>query len=150
MAVVVATRMKPVQLHVLPRFLAGSLAAARQAGRTPGFLGGRLRAEPFGGLWTLTMWESGRDVVGYRDSGAHRALVPRLSGWASEAVLGVWNTESPALPGWDEAARRIAEHPRFWPLDRPRAAHVQQRPVRPRRLGFVLPVRASRAALRHP
>jgi len=71
MILVVATRMKVRKVRYLPRFLQGSLAAARQAQRTPGFLDGRLRVERDGTFWTLTLWESGRDMTGFRDSGIH-------------------------------------------------------------------------------
>ena len=41
MAVVVATRMKVARWRDMPRFLRGSMAAGRQARRSPGLLSGR-------------------------------------------------------------------------------------------------------------
>src|SRR4051812_9259883 len=116
MAIVVATRMKVARWRDMPRFLRGSMAAGRQARRSPGLLGGRLRAAAPGVYWTLTVWDSARDMQAFRDGGVHAILVPRLAGWASEAVFGVWNSTSAKLPTWSEASRHIAEHPNFAPL----------------------------------
>jgi len=58
MAVVVATRMHVRRFWLVPLFLFASFRIAWQAARTPGFLGGRLRAEPGGGYWTITVWDS--------------------------------------------------------------------------------------------
>jgi hypothetical protein len=141
MAIVVATRMKVRKLRDIPRFLRGSLAAGRQASESPGLLGGRLRAELPDVYWTLTVWESGRDMAAYRDGGVHAILVPRLAGWASEAVFGVWTTESTDVPSWAEASRRIAEQPNFAPLDNPSQTHQAERVTRARRFGLELPIR---------
>lgn len=146
MAVMVATRFTVRRRRDLPRFLAGSMAAGRQARRSPGFVGGRLRVEPRGGaFWTLTAWESGQDMVAFRDSGVHAVLVPKLTGWAGEAVFGVWNCPGHAVPEWDEVGRRVAEHPNFASLDDPSPAHLARRFDPPRRFGLALPLpRASR------
>ncbi|MCW2800505.1 MAG: hypothetical protein JWQ70_1977 [Aeromicrobium sp.] len=145
MAVVVATRMKFARWRDMPRFLRGSLAAGRQASRSPGLLAGRLRAEAPGVYWTLTMWASPRDMRAYRDGGVHAILVPRLAGWASEAVFGVWQTDASRLPTWAEASRRIADQPNFAPLDRPSESHRNAQFTLARRVGLDLPIRASRS-----
>lgn len=141
MAVVVATRMKVGRLRDVPRFLRGSLAAGRQASKSPGLLGGRLRAELPGVYWTLTLWESGRDMAEFRDGGVHAILVPRLAGWASEAVFGVWTLDSSDVPSWAEAARRVAEQPNFAPLDNPSPSHRSGLVKPARRMGLDLPIR---------
>ncbi len=149
MAVAVATRFKVNRKRNLPRFLYGSLVATLQARRSPGFLAGQLRRDPGGAYWTLTLWQSGPDMVGFRDSGVHAVLVPRLAEWAGEAVLGVWNADDSALPSWDEVNRRVAEHPRFTTLDEPGPAHLARRFDPAHRFGLVAPiprVRRSTAA----
>jgi len=147
MAVAVATRFKVNRKRDLPKFLWGSTVAALQARRTPGFLAGRLRRDPGGAYWTLTLWRSGRDMVGFRDSGVHAALTPKLAEWASHAVLSVWNAEGDTLPSWDEVNRRIAERPRFTTVDHPDADHLAERfdPAHP--FGLVAPIpRVRRSA----
>lgn len=143
MAIVVATRFRTSSNRHLPRFLQGTIAAALQARRSPGFLAGQLRIDPGGAYWTLTLWESGRDMVGFRDSGIHAVLVPRLAEWAGEAVFGVWNTER-VLPSWQEVDRRVAEHPNFPPLDNPSAAHLARHVDPAHRYGLVLPIPGRR------
>lgn len=141
MPVVTATRFRVSKGRYLPRFLKGSIDAARQARQSPGFLGGKLRAEPVGGAyWTLTVWQSGRDMVAFRDSGVHAVLMPKLAKWASEAIFGVWASETSELPGWDAVCRRVAEHPNFAALEHPTAAHLAQRFDPTSRLGFDLPI----------
>jgi hypothetical protein len=147
MAVVVATRFTVRRARDLPRFLSGSMAAGRQARRSAGFVSGRLRVEPRSGVfWTLTAWESGRDMVAFRDSGVHAVLVPKLAAWAGEAVFGVWNSADRALPGWGEVSRRVAEHPNFAPLDYPAPAQRGRRFDPARRFGLELPMRRPRRA----
>ena len=90
MAVMVATRMAMRKRRFVPRFLLGSYAVARQARHSEGFLGGKLRAEPRGGaFWTLTVWDGGRDMAAFRDSGVHQRLAPMAAIWAREAVFGI-------------------------------------------------------------
>ncbi len=140
MAVVVATRFKVRRSRYLPRFLAGSVAAARQARRSPGFVRGCLRAEPGGAYWTLTMWQSGRDMVTFRDTGTHAVLAPKLAVWADEAVFGVWNTDNSELPSWQDVGLRVSEHPNFAPLDHPGELHRARRFDPARRFGLDLPI----------
>jgi hypothetical protein len=138
--VVVATRFTVSSAKHLPRFLAGTIAAARQARQSPGYAGGRLRIEPFGAFWTLTAWQSGRDMVAFRDSGVHAVLVPRLAGWAGEAVFGVWNADTAALPTWPDVSQRVAEHPNFASVEQAAPAHRDRRFDPARRFGLDLPV----------
>ncbi len=144
MTLVVATRMKVRKVRYLPRFLQGSLAAARQGQRTPGFLDGRLRAERDGTFWTLTLWESGRDMTGFRDSGIHAVLTRHLADWASEAAFGVWSTDSAELPAWDRASRQLAAHPRFPPFDAPAPAPRNRQAPTARRFGLDVPIPTRR------
>lgn len=149
MAVIVATRTKMHRARFLPKFLVANMRVAWQARRTPGFLGGRLRVEQGGAFWTLTAWESGRDMVGFRDSGAHETVMPRLAEWASEGAFGVWNTAESTVPHWDEASGHVATRATFVPLHHPSAAHESRIAARSRRFGVDIPIPApSRAAVR--
>lgn len=143
MPVAVTTRFTTSSSRQLPRFLGGTVAAALQARRSRGFLAGQLRIDPHGAYWTLTLWESGRDMAGFRDSGIHAVLVPKLAGWADEAVFGVWNTPDRVLPPWQEVQQRVAEHPNFAPLDNPNAAHLAHRFQTSARDGLVLSIPRS-------
>jgi len=150
MAIVVATRMHIRRFWHVPRFLLGSMRVAWQAHRTPGFLGGRMRAEPGGGgYWTLTVWESGRAMAAFRDAGLHARLAPMAARWADEAVFGIWQCPDARAPEWRDAAARMAEHPNFAPLDRPAGAHREERVRRPRWFGLDLSIPRARANAVH-
>lgn len=148
MAVVVATRMKVGRLRHLPAFLVATVLAAWQARKSPGFVRGQLRAEPGGAYWTLTVWETGRPMVGFRDSGAHARMAPKLARWASEAVFGVWSTASTDLPGWAEVSERVAAHPNLPPLERPSPAQGDPRAMRTSTIAINLPLPAPKRARR--
>lgn len=109
MAVVVATRTKMHRARFLPKFLVANVRVAWQARRTPGFLGGRLRVEQGGAFWTLTAWQSGRDMI------------------------GVWNTAESIVPHCDEASRHVAtnRYSHSGTVDHSRASNTK--PVVPQR-----------------
>lgn len=144
MTVIVATRMKVRKARFLPKFLGANIRIAWQARQTPGFRGGRLRVESGGAFWTLTAWESGRDMVCFRDSGAHVTTMPRLAEWASEGVFGVWNAAEPKVPHWDEASRHVAMRPNFGALHHPDSAHESRVVAPARRFGIDIPIPAPR------
>lgn len=146
MPVVVATRMKVRRWRDLPAFMRGSLAAARQAERTPGFLAGRVRMEAKRVFWTLTVWQCPDDMVAFRDSGVHAAVAPRLAAWASEGYFGTWESATATAPTWQTVSEMVAESANFAPLPAPTESHVNKdalpvrafgldRPLRPRRSG---------------
>ena len=145
MAIVVATRMHMRRFWFVPQFMLASFRIAWQAHRTPGFLGGRLRAEPGGGYWTLTVWDSGRAMAAFRDSGLHSRLAPMAARWADEAAFGIWPIDSARPPKWRDASASLAARPMFAALDRPSSAHREQRVRRARRFGFDIPIARSRA-----
>jgi hypothetical protein len=43
----------------------------------------------------------------FRQSGAHRAVMPKLAGWCSESSSVHWEHENPEIPSWVEAHRRM-------------------------------------------
>lgn len=145
MNVFVATRLKVRQHRFVPGFLTGSLAVAWQARNSDGYLGGKLRVESDNVFWTLTAWDSGSAVAAFRSSGTHATLAPKLAGWASEGVIGVWSSASPDLPDWDEVARQTSARPRFTDLDYPTEQHGNTSAIAPQR-GLDLPVPARRVA----
>lgn len=140
MAVISATRIR-VRLRHLPAFLRATRASAAQLERSPGFVAGRLRLEPTGAFWTLSMWRSADDMSGYRDSGAHADVAPQLDEWATEAMFSTWHTDADRLPGWREVSRRVAANPTYAPLSGPTRRHRQRQPMPARRIGFDLPAR---------
>lgn len=145
MPVVVVTRMAPSKPRFIPPFMMGSLRAAAQARRCPGYRAGALRVERGPVFWTLTVWQDGRHMAEYRDSGAHRALTPKMSQWGKEAAFAMWQSDSTALPSWEEAHRRLTERAKFSTLDSPTPAHTRQELPPGLRPGIVGPIPVPRA-----
>lgn len=146
MPVVVVTRMVPSRPRYIAPFLMGSLRSAAQARRSPGYRTGALRVERGPVFWTLTVWQDGRQMVAYRDSGAHGSVTPKMSSWGKEAAFAMWQTNATSLPTWEEAHRRLTERAKFATLDSPTPAHSRQElPPRLRR-GFAGPVPPAKAA----
>jgi hypothetical protein len=87
-------------------------------------------------------------MVAFRDTGVHAVLMPKLAGWAGEALFGVWNSDGSQLPDWHQVSRRVAEHPKFGSLDRPAPAHVAEHFDPARRFGLDLPIPTTRRARR--
>lgn len=142
-AVFVATCTTMATKRYAVRFAVRSVGAGWQAWRSPGFLAGRMRVEAGGAFWTLTSWASRSDMLAYRDSGIHARVMPRLAGWAEEAVFCVWTGDGGALPDWAEVTRRAEASPIHPPLDNPGAIPPDSRGVPTRRRGveIVLPRR---------
>lgn len=144
MPIVVATRMVPSKIRYVPPFVFGSLRAAVQARRSPGFRCGALRMERGPAFWTLTVWEDGRAMASYRDSGAHGALVPNMARWAKEAAFTAWKADTTDLPSWSQAHSRLVERANFSDLLAPNEAHANQHFPPYRRAALNGPLRAPR------
>ncbi len=140
MSVVVATRTKMSKVRYLPGFMWGSLRVAFQVRRSAGYLAGRLVIGRDGSFWTLTVWESGRDMVGFRESGTHAKLMPFMAGWASEALFGVWNSASRRVPKAGEVSREVQAKPNFLEIVAPSLAHLDGRAPAMPRAGLVIPI----------
>jgi hypothetical protein len=108
-------------------FLWGSLRAAWQARRSPGYLGGSLRVMRGSEFWTLTFWRDGVTMHAFRESGTHGALMPKMSRWASQASTTAWKVE--IEPSWDEAFGRMADNPSWLAVQRPEPHLIEVPPV---------------------
>jgi hypothetical protein len=60
----------------------------------------------------------------YVASGAHRSAMPHLRDWAIEASVVRWMADSPALPTWHEATRRMCDNGRPSKLRYPGPDHA--------------------------
>lgn len=137
MALAVATRTVIRRRHRV-RFLWGSLRAAFQARRSPGYLGGALRVARGPVFWTLTLWQDGAAMNAFRASGVHGELIPKMAGWASQACTTAWKVERD--PSWDETFERMAGSARWIELDSPDRWHLENRMESPSTWGLAVPV----------
>ena len=121
--------------------------SARQAQRSPGFLGGRLYARPMRRtFWTTTVWESEAAMRAFRATGDHRLVMTRISDWCDEAAVAHWEQPDATAPAADEVLRRMQSIGRAVRLRHPSPAHAEGKTVPDGRLpsgGGPLPPRGA-------
>lgn len=144
MAIVAVTRTVMARPAYLVPFGRANLRVARQVRRTPGFIAGALGVSVGSVFWTMTMWQDGRAMVAFRDSGAHVDEMPKLAGWSKHGCFTAWQTEETTLPSWAEAHDRLTERAHFVPVTAP--DENQRGHVVPATRGSVLslPIRRAR------
>lgn len=119
------TRLRLRSIFTLPAFLRDARASALQAGRSVGFISGALLLEGRMVSWTRTAWESEEAMKAYRDSDAHRAVMPKLVDWCDEASVAHWVGEP--VSDWDEIYRRMSAEGRLSRVRHPTEAHQAKR-----------------------
>jgi hypothetical protein len=106
------TRLRLRSLRFLPQFVVLNERAVRQLRRAPGFRRGKLLMDRGLSFWTISLWEDEASMRAFRDSGAHRAVMPKLLGWCDEASVAHWPDETSELPDWRDAHARMIEEGR--------------------------------------
>ncbi|MGQ0532001.1 MAG: antibiotic biosynthesis monooxygenase family protein [Caulobacteraceae bacterium] len=118
------TRLRLRSLLTLPRFLADAQASANQAARSPGFIAGAMLPEGRLVFWTRTGWDSETAMKAYRDSDAHRAVMPKLIDWCDEAAVLHWDGD--VASDWTEIYVRMSAQGRLSRVRKPTKAHQQR------------------------
>lgn len=148
MALISGTRLRIRSLLYMPQFFWGNELSARQLVHSPGFLGGKLLVDRDRAFWTLTAWEDESAMRAYRNSGAHRKVMPKLLKWCDEATVVHWNQVSSTLPDWQEVHWRMVSEGKVSKVNNPSARHPTKQFPEPRvgRLSRVIrPGRAGAA-----
>jgi len=83
-------------------------------------------------FWTCTAWKDESDMRAFMMSPPHRNAMPKLIHWCSEAAVVHWTQESPALPDWTEAHRRMVSEGRPSKVSHPSPDHDAFRIAAPR------------------
>ena len=107
MAFVSVTRLRIRSMWYLAPFFWHNFKSARQVVHSAGFLGGQLLTDRHMTFWTLTVWDSEQTMRAFRNTGPHRAAMPKLPRWCREASTAHWEQEHAAMPGWREAHQRM-------------------------------------------
>lgn len=127
------TRLRVRSARYIPAFLWKTFRAQRQVVRAAGFLGGRLLVDAHRTFWTLTVWESERAMKGFRGSGPHAQVMPRLVEWCDEASYAHWMISGPAgIPTWPEANEHLVSEGRLSGVAHPSRDHEARRFPQPR------------------
>ena len=119
------TRLRLRSLFTLAAFARETRAIAAQAAAAPGFLSGAVLAEGRLVFWTRTAWADEESMKAFRESGAHRASMPKLIEWCDEASVAHWQGEPE--PDWDAIYARMVGEGRPSRVKRPTKAHQERR-----------------------
>ena len=126
------TRLRVRSIRYLLPFIWHTFKVARQAERTPQFLGGRILREARNTFWTVTCWEDEPAMRGFRHRGSHDFVMPKLLQWCDEAAYVHWNQGGMELPDWQEAHRRLVQEGKLSKVYHPSAAHLEFQIVEPK------------------
>lgn len=119
------TRLRLRSIFTLGAFARETRAISQQAAAAPGFVEGAVLAEGRLVFWTRTIWESAEAMKAFRDSGAHRASMPKLMDWCDEASVVQWQGEPER--DWDAISARMLADGRASRVRRPTKAHQERR-----------------------
>ena len=123
MALISVTRLRVRAPRYLPGFMLLALLSAWQAKRHPGNLGVGLLREANRTFWTRTAWRDEASMRAYTRAIPHRYAMLRLARWCDEASVVHWQQETPTLPEWPEAYRRMVAEGRRSRVEHPSPAH---------------------------
>jgi|ERR1039458_766332 heme-degrading monooxygenase HmoA len=124
MPLISVTRLRVRSWGYIAEFVWQSLRSARQAERSPGFLGGRLLRNPKNVFWTMTAWKDETAMNAFRTAGAHGGVMRKLLHWCDEAAVVHWPQETSDLPSWQEAHGRMVKEGRPSKVNYPSPAQV--------------------------
>ena len=119
------TRLRLRALITLPAFMREVEAIVAQARGSAGYLGGALLVEGRMVAWTRTAWDSEAAMKAFRDSGAHRASMPKLMDWCDEACVAHW--EGNKETDWSVIHARLTRELRLSKIRHPTKAHQEKR-----------------------
>jgi len=121
--IISVTRLRLRSLRFLLPFIVYSFRSMRQVKRSPGNIAADAMRDQHGGFWTRSVWHDVESMRAFMTSGAHRQAMPKLLDWCDEAALVHWEQDTPALPEWDEAHRRLVTQGRRSKVRHPSPAH---------------------------
>jgi heme-degrading monooxygenase HmoA len=110
-------------LYYLPAFVFIALRAAKQAKDAPGSLAVKVFRDRRKTFWTSTSWKSEAAMKAFMLARPHGPAMRKLLEWCDEAALVHWTQDSPELPSWSEAHRRMQSDGRPSKVNHPSDAH---------------------------
>jgi len=146
MPLISVTRLRIRSWRYFLPFVWQTSKSARQAERSAGFLGGRLLRNRKNTFWTLTVWQDEAAMNAFRSGAAHGRVMRKLLEWCDEAAVVHWRQETPDLPSWPDAHRRMMKDGWASKVSHPSAAHKSNQipPPEPSRIEQALKPRLER------
>ena len=123
MAIVSVTRLHLRSLRFFPGFLWYTRRSIRQAKRTPGNLGVRVRKTKGLAFWTLSMWRDNQAIRTFVPASPHREAMQKLPHSCDEAAFADWQQETTDWPSWETAAEKLAASGRLVTVLHPSEQH---------------------------
>jgi hypothetical protein len=123
MTIVSVTRLRLRSLLFFPGFFWYTRLSIRQAKRTPGNLGVRVRKTKGLAFWTFSMWRDNQAIRTFVPASPHREAMQKLPHWCDEAAFADWEQENADWPSWETAAERLAASGRLVNVLHPSEQH---------------------------
>jgi hypothetical protein len=127
------TRLRVRSFCYLAAFMWHTIRSQKQLARAAGFREGKVLADAHRTFWTMTAWESEREMKAFRGSAAHAKAMPHLAQWCDEGAYVHWaEEEEDALPSWAVACERFMAEAKMSRVEHPSADHQARRFAPPR------------------
>ena len=107
MPIVSVTRLRLRSLRFFPGFLWYTRRSIRQAKRTPGNLGVRVRKTRGLAFWTLSIWRDNQAIRAFVPASPHKEAMQKLPHWCDEAAFADWEQDTADWPSWETASEKL-------------------------------------------
>ena len=104
------------------KFYELSTPAIDQAIKDPNCLAGATYTGPGPTFWTATVWNDEASMRNYTQTGAHQATLSWFARICSEGAMTQYKSKKIELPEQHEIAKKLAQAPKFFRVDKPSAA----------------------------
>ncbi len=132
MPLISVTRLRVRSVLYVPGFIFFALWSARQARRAAGCLDVGLLNDAHRTFWTRTTWVDEAAMRNFMLAQPHRRAMKKLANWCDEASVVHWTQDTPRLPDWQEAHRRMVSEGRRSKVSHPSPDHEAYRIVPPK------------------
>jgi hypothetical protein len=129
------TRLRVRAWRFFPGFLWYALRSARQAQRSPGYLGGKTYNDARRAFWTATLWQDEASMRGFLRAEPHRSAMRLLARWCDEASVAHWESDQRKLPDLVQVHRWMIERGRPSRVNHPSPEHPKMRIASPAAFG---------------
>ena len=118
------TRLRVRSLWFMPLFGLHAMRSGSQAAQAEGIVDFSTHVEDPFTHWTKTVWKQESFMKEFRNSGAHQIAMRVLSEICSEAAYTRWQQETPEVPTWEQAHKKLLESGTLSKLKKPSAFHL--------------------------
>ena len=129
MPLVSVTRLRIRSWRFLLPFAIYALRSVSQARRSPGFLSGWVGSSGNRAFWTVTVWTDEAAMKRYRDSGVHKAAMPKMLDWGDEGAMARYEQDTSEPPSGPAAQAALLARGRTSKVRNPTLDHLAGKTV---------------------